>query len=107
LDTSAISVLVWSKFYDSLSHVFLLNTLKFKISKLPITAGKIRFINQTVTEVKLIPSELVEYIPIRRILISPLSPTSSKAMEGMIAIARKTTLITQTIISTETCNNKI
>jgi hypothetical protein len=87
---------------------FFLNTLRFKINKLPSTAGKIKLISQTVTDVKLIPKVFAENIPINKILISPLKPTSNRAIEGITAMVRNTTLITQKMVSIGTCTpNKL
>ncbi len=77
----------------------------FKIKKLPMMAGKIRLINQTDTEVSPIPRVLVVNNPINLMLISPLNPTSIKAMEGMRARVRKITLIVSKIINKGKCTS--
>lgn len=65
-------------------------------------AGKTKLMNQTVTDVNPIPNVFIENNPINRILISPLNHTSTKAIDGMTAIAKKTTLITVAITGVET-----
>ena len=64
-------------------------------------AGKTRFINHIDTDARLMPKLFVVNIPINRKLISPLSPTSTSAIVGMIANTKNKTLTTLQISTKE------
>ena len=66
-----------------------------KISKLPIIAGMIRLINQTVMDVIQIPRLLTLKSPSSLILTSPRRPMSAMAKLGITASTRNDTLTAQ------------
>jgi hypothetical protein len=69
---------------------------------LPTNAGSIKLMNQTVTDVNVIPKLFAEINRINCNVISPLTPTSTNAIVGTIARAKKTMLMIQKAVATGT-----